>query len=145
MYLRTIIISLLVVSAVSCNEMKMGDKQIEINNENIAGSWKAELFETNMSNISAEEKEAGQAEFLSSTYVLKPDHAFELHSNTFAAGAYGKWSLDPELKELTMSYEMGSEHGVEIYTVTALTESQMTLRIDIPSMQAFIQLTLKRQ
>jgi len=134
----------LVLLTFSCKELKMGDKQMEITNENVAGVWKAEAFDSKMPNVSPEEMQAGEVEFLSSTYSLHPDHTFELHSNSFEAGARGRWSLNPEIKELTMSYEMGSEHGVEIYTVQELTENFMTLRVDIPEMEGYVQLRLKR-
>lgn len=135
------IVAILFISA--CKQVS-GDKAVEVTNENVTGVWKAEVFQTNMPNISEEEKKAGEAEFLSSTYTLGSDHSFSLHSNTFEAGAQGRWSLVPETKELTMSYEMGSEHGVEVYTVSALTAETMTLRIDIPSMEAYVELRLRK-
>lgn len=131
--------------AAGCGELRMGDKVVEVNNENVVGVWVADSFDTNMPMVGPEEMEAGKKEFLSSTYTLKEDHSFELHSNSFEAGAFGRWSLDPEKRELTMSYEMGAEHGVEIYTIAELTTSYMHLRIDIPSMEAYVLLGLKRK
>lgn len=127
---------------VSCTEKNTA---IEINNEHVSGVWQAALFESTIPGITPEQQEGGKQEFLSSVYTLHPDHSFELTSNTFAAGAKGRWLLDQNTKELTMTYEMGGERGEEVFTVKRVTADSLTLRIDLTDGVSYLQLVLARE
>jgi hypothetical protein len=122
----------------ACNE------KVALTEENISGVWKASNFESTVPNIPAEYQEAGKQEFMSSVYTLNSDNSFELRSDFFSSGALGRWEFNPETKELSMFYEMDTTHGVEKFNVTELSGTSMTLRQDIPSMNAFVQLELKK-
>lgn len=135
-----LVLSLLIISG--CTEPE--STLLPITNEGVTGTWKAARFISTIPGLTEEQQKGGEQEFLSSIYTLRTDHSFNLTSETFAAGANGRWELDPNTKLLTMSYEMGGERGVEEFTVEALKKDTMTLRIDIPDMQAFIQLKLSR-
>lgn len=119
-------------------------EKTELTEENIAGVWNAKEFESTIPNIPADYQEAGKQEFLSSVYTLNKDNSFELRSSFFVNGAFGRWEFDPDTKELSMFYEMDTTHGVEKFNITALTATSMTLRQDIPSMKAYVQLELER-
>ena len=135
------IFSLLILAG--CTEKKE-EKLLPITNENISGVWKASRFVSTLPGLTEEQKKGGELVFLSSIYTLRADHSFNLTSDAYAAGANGRWELDPNTYLLRMSYEMGGERGVEEFTVEALKADTLTLRIDIKEMNAFIQLKLSR-
>lgn len=136
-----LVLSLMMISG--CTEKKE-DTLLPINNEGVTGVWQAQRFISTLPGLTEEQKKGGEQEFLSSIYTLRPDHSFNLTSDAYAAGANGRWELDPNTKLLRMSYEMGGERGQEEFTVESLKKDTLTLRIDIQEMNAFIQLKLSR-
>ncbi len=127
--------SFFIITIISCNE------PLEINNENILGSWKAEKFISKIADIPPEYAEAGEKEFLSSIYILNPDNSMEMRSDYFKDGAKGHWELNGDTKEISMFYEYDTIKGIEKYIVTSLSKNQLVLRQDIDE-QSFVELTL---
>jgi len=118
---------------------------VEVNETNVAGKWKASDFESTIPDVPADFAEAGVKEFLSSIYTLNPDNSFELRSDYFQQGAFGRWELNAETKEISMFYEMDSIKGVETYIITALTKSKIVLFQDIPDVKAHVEITLIKE
>lgn len=118
--------------------------ELEINNENVSGVWKADVFVSTVPGIPQEFVEAGQKEFLSSVYTLNSDHSLNMTSDYFSKGANGNWELNPDTKELSMYYTSDTIQGIEKFIITTLSKHQMVLRQDIEDMDAYVELTLKK-
>lgn len=133
-----VIVFALLMVVVACN------KQVDINVANVAGTWSASSFKSTIPDVPEEYAEAGEKEFLSSKYTLNKDNTFELFSDYFEKGARGRWDFDAEKNELSFFYEMDSVKGVEIYTIKELTAKSITLHQDIPDMDAYVEIKLKK-
>jgi hypothetical protein len=122
------------------------DREIEINNKNITGTWQASEFESEIPSIPPEYKEAGEKEFLSSVYTLREDHSMEMRSDYYNNGAFGRWEFNPDSKEISMIYQYDTTEGIEKYIITYLSENKMVLHQDIDAneFKGYVQLTLKR-
>jgi len=130
----------LLVLAYSC------DQKVEINAEHMSGKWQASEFESEIPNMSAEYKEAGEKEFLSSVYTLNEDYSMEMRSEYFKEGARGHWELDPVTNEISMIYSYDTIEGLEKYTIKYLSKKKVILRQDIDAneFKGFVELTLEK-
>lgn len=129
----------------STNQLNVGDEQeLEINNSNVEGKWKAEKFISTIPDIPQNVVEAGEKEFLSSVYTLNADNSMEMSSNYFINGAKGRWELNGETKEISMFYEYDTIKGVEKYIITSLSDLHIVLKQEMGSDKSFVELTLKK-
>lgn len=135
---KILFIPILFLTFISCNT------ELEINNENVSGVWKADVFVSTVPGIPQEYVEAGEKEFLSSVYTLNDDNSMNMKSDYFSNGAPGNWELNPETKELSMFYTADTINGIEKFIITSLSKHQMILRQDIEEMDAYVELTLKK-
>jgi hypothetical protein len=115
----------LLLFIVACNQ------EIEINHANIAGVWKASIFDAEVTNLSSADKASGEKEFLSSVYTLNADQTMEIHSDYFKDGVKGLWEIDPKTNEISMTYKDGENEALEKYTVKSLTKNKIVLRQEI--------------
>ena len=135
---KLIFLPFLFIAFISC------DTELEINNENVSGVWKADVFVSTVPGIPPEYVEAGEKEFLSSVYTLNSDNSMNMKSDYFSNGGPGNWELNPETKELSMYYTADTINGIEKFIITSLSKHQMILRQDIEEMSAYVELTLKK-
>ncbi|MBP8917992.1 MAG: hypothetical protein KBG70_14685, partial [Chitinophagales bacterium] len=80
---KLIFLPFLFIAFISC------DTELEINNENVSGVWKADVFVSTVPGIPPEYVEAGGKEFLSSVYTLNSDNSMNMKSDYFSNGAPG--------------------------------------------------------
>lgn len=119
------LIPVLFILFVSCNQ------EIEINQKNISGVWKASVFDAQVSNLSSADRESGEKEFLSSVYTLNEDKSLEIHSEYFKNGVKGLWELDVKTNEISMTYMDGELDALEKYTVKSLTKNKIVMHQEI--------------
>lgn len=130
-------IPVLFIFIVSCSQ------EIEINHKNIAGVWKASVFDAQVSNLSSADRESGEKEFLSSVYTLNEDQTLEIHSDYFKNGVTGLWEIDVKTNEISMAYMDGENDALEKYTVKSLTKNKIVMHqdIDANNYKGFVEIT----
>ncbi len=131
------LIPVLFIFFVSCNQ------EIEINQKNVSGVWKASVFDAQVSNLSSADRESGEKEFLSSVYTLNEDKTLEIHSEYFKNGVKGFWELDVKTNVISMTYMDGELDALEKYTVKSLTKNKVVMHQEINAndYKGFVEIT----
>ena len=117
---------------------------LEINKENLSGSWKADRFVSTIPGIPEEFAKAGEKEFLSSVYTLNTDNSLSVKSDYFSNGASGRWELDETTSEISLFYSYDTIKGIEKYKIVSLEKKELILRQDMENGNGYVEITLKK-
>ena len=112
--LISIIISLVLFS---CNSNVDADK--------ITGNWKITSFKANIPELNPEIIKLGEEEALSTNYLFRKDHSFQMISAIFPKGIKGKWEIDQQQNMLTLTAENSENTKPQIQKIIYLDSQNM--------------------
>jgi len=73
-----------------------------IDSNKIVGNWKIVSFKVDMPNLNPEIIKLGEKEALSTSYLFRKNHSFQMKSAVFMDGIEGNWEIDQEANTLKL-------------------------------------------
>ena len=114
-----------------------------IDSNKIVGSWKIVSFSADMPDLNPQIIKLGEKEALSSSYVFRKNHSFQIKSDILKDGIEGNWEFDQEANTLELKDNFYDNEKPQIQKIIYLDSRNMQWEQTIDSLGT-INMTLER-